>query len=588
MIVRLIRVCLISSTTVAMLCLAGCGGGGSNSDAPPSSAPSTSVMAEPELVLAGPASVLDAQGLGLSVSTSRLDIRLTEGQTVATSMILRSVGTQEFAAGVRPRIFDSANLLLSGNYVLDPFDARSLSTELVIRAAPLPGRHTGTLTVRICSDYYCDSYVGPEITVPYTVTVEAFPTQLTTLSRLTNEVPWFSYRANNGRTGYVPLTLDSRRFQARWLWRGLPHPTDVGLTSNITGMAWADGSLLVSSQQFFPYISHLTRLNEHDGRQVWSHASDSDSIGGPTVSGDRVWGHRDLESTQHELTSWSLSDGQVQTQASFQGQHPRYFGPAVANGDIVAMGGLTGGLMRADGNNGQFIWQNPFISRNINWTTPAVDAQRAYIYTPSNCSGCGGAGLYGYDLATGEQSLFIADAVGSNRWLNDDMNGSVVLSGSQSASVIAKSVDARGPHRLLRFDLSTQSLSWSQAGTYLSAPVVAGGVIYAARSDPFGVEARRESDGALLWTWVEPGPMNALTEDASTMREAPAGAMALTDSHLFVSSTQRVYAIDLNTKTSVWRYPRGGDLLISPTGVLYVASGRFGRSAGQVAAISLN
>ena len=198
------------------------------------------------------------------------------------------------------------------------------------------------------------------------------------------------------------------------------------------------------------------------------------------------------------------------------------------------------------------------------------------------------SGLYGHDLSTGQQSLFIEDAVGSDRWLTKDLNGSVVLSGTHSAYVIAKSVDPRGRHRLLRFDLHNPSLSWSQEGTYLNAPVTAKGVVYVARSDPFGVEARRESDGALLWAWSEPAPMSALYEDADAKREAPAGAMALTDSHLFVSSTQRVYAIDLSTHTAVWQHPRGGDLLISPTGVLYIATGVYVESVGQVVAINLN
>jgi outer membrane protein assembly factor BamB len=568
-----------------MMALTACGGGGSGD--PGNATPSATAMAEPQLLQAAATSVVDAQGLGLSVSTSGLDIRLTEGQAVATTLTIRSMGTREFPAGAQAQVVDSAGLLRPYSNGLEPFVARSQTADLLILSAPTAGRYTGTLTVRVCTDKYCDTHIGPQITVPYTVTVAAFPTRLTALSTLTTSTPWFTYRANNARTGHVPLTLDARRFQARWLWRGLPHPTDVGVTAQITGMAWADGSLVVSSQQYFPFVSHLTRLLEDNGSQSWDQANEGWYIGGPSVSEGRIWASRQLPTPEYKLVSWALSNGQVQTQAAFSDQHPQYFGPAITGGGIVAMGGSTGGLLRADASSGQLTWEMPFSNRAINQTTPATDAQRAYVYTPSSCSGCGEAGLHGHDLSTGQNSLYIADAVGAARWQDKAMRGSVVLSGPQSASVIAKSVDPRGPHRLLRFDLNGKALSWSQEGGYLGAPVAAHGVVYVARSDPFGVEARRESDGTLLWRWQEPAPMAALAEDDWLRRMEPAGAMALTDSHLFVSSTQRVYAIDLGAHTTAWQHPRGGDLLVSPTGVLYIAAGGAGRFAGQVVAINL-
>jgi outer membrane protein assembly factor BamB len=468
---------------------------------------------------------------------------------------------------------------------LDPFVDGSQTANLLIRSAPAAGRYTGTLTVRICSDRYCDTHIGPQITVPYTVTVDAFPTRLTALSTLTTSTPWFTYRANNARTGHVPLTLDPRRFQVRWLWSGLPHPTDVGVNAQITGMAWADGSLVVSSQMRFPFVSHITRLREDNGSQSWDQANEGWHIGGPSVAEGRVWASRQLPG--NELASWALSNGQLQTHVAFYAQHPRYFGPAITGGGVVALGGGLGGMLRAIADSGQITWETSVGNRSLNDSTPATDGQRAFVYTPSSCDGCDEAGLYGIDVNTGEQSLFIADTVGAALWQSSYPQGSVVLSGSQSASVIAKSIDPRGPHRLLRFDLNGKALSWSQEDNYLGTPVAAKGVLYVARSDPFGVEARRESDGALLWRWQEPAAMAALVEDATLRRMEPAGAMALTDSHLFFSSTQRVYAIDLLTHTTAWQHPLGGDLLISPTGVLYIAAGSSGISGGQVVAINL-
>lgn len=52
--------------------------------------------------------------------------------------------------------------------------------------------------------------------------------------------------------------------------------------------------------------------------------------------------------------------------------------------------------------------------------------------------------------------------------------------------------------RLLSFDLAGRAIGWSVASGFSGTPALAKAVIYVKRSGQ--IEARRESDGALLWT----------------------------------------------------------------------------------------
>jgi hypothetical protein len=79
--------------------------------------------------------------------------------------------------------------------------------------------------------------------------------------------------------------------------------------------------------------------------------------------------------------------------------------------------------------------------------------------------------------------------------------------------------------------------------------------------------SRRESDGALLWSWTPPQP--SIT---------PMG-MALTNNVVFVamssgSTTAGVtFAIDLTSHLPVWSYPMTGTMALSKEGALYIVQG---------------
>jgi hypothetical protein len=82
----------------------------------------------------------------------------------------------------------------------------------------------------------------------------------------------------------------------------------------------------------------------------------------------------------------------------------------------------------------------------------------------------------------------------------------------------------------------------------------------AANNNPLRLEARSETDGSLLWSWVPPA-----SGDVGFKSE-----VLLTKNLAFVSTNLSTYAIDLATHKPVWSYPVIGNLALSSNGVLYL------------------
>jgi outer membrane protein assembly factor BamB len=110
--------------------------------------------------------------------------------------------------------------------------------------------------------------------------------------------------------------------------------------------------------------------------------------------------------------------------------------------------------------------------------------------------------------------------------------------------------------RLISFDTVQGSIRWQVASQFTGQPSLAFDQIYAV--DNGHLVVLDELTHAELWSWQAPAG-------------ALAGPMIVTDTHLFASTAQTVYAVDLATHQSVWSYPVAGHLALSE-GTLYVAA----------------
>ena len=107
-------------------------------------------------------------------------------------------------------------------------------------------------------------------------------------------------------------------------------------------------------------------------------------------------------------------------------------------------------------------------------------------------------------------------------------------------------------------DLQHHGTLWRVGGGgYGGLPAVANAVVYVQNGSD--VEARREADGALLWTWRRP------------LQAAFWPAMIVTRNLLFASDGASTFAVDLDAHLQVWSYPVGGMLSLSKEGLLLIA-----------------
>ncbi len=105
------------------------------------------------------------------------------------------------------------------------------------------------------------------------------------------------------------------------------------------------------------------------------------------------------------------------------------------------------------------------------------------------------------------------------------------------------------------------NVNWAVSGAFETNPVLANNVLYTRNSLTFQLEVRDEFSGDLLWTWTPP---------ETAQLSGFYGNMTATDNIVFVSTTKRLYAVDINIHETVWSYVKPGKLAMSNNGVLYV------------------
>jgi outer membrane protein assembly factor BamB len=166
----------------------------------------------------------------------------------------------------------------------------------------------------------------------------------------------------------------------------------------------------------------------------------------------------------------------------------------------------------------------------------------------------------------------------------ETISTSVTLADGFGPAVVpgTTTVVAVGQGNLVAFDTATRQIKWSalksDSDVFVGSPAVADDTIFV-QNNAYGrvrLEARRESNGEVLWTWQPPW-----RDELAFM-----GNVVSTNNLVFVSTRRGVYAIDRATHQAVWTYPYGGKLSISANGVLYVRRGFIWFGSG-LAAINL-
>ncbi len=428
----------------------------------------------------------------------------------------------------------------------------SFTLEVATSNTASAAQYTGTAVLQLCSDSTC-AMPQPVSSVSASYSIQIMnPTSqwpgdhLTALTPWTGISDWQTFQANSAHTGFVPATISPDLLVTRW---------QHGVTANVYFNGTVNLATVTTSNGLF-YIAGgnvLQARQESDASLVWSY--DFSGLPFPSVNPPAVAnGVVNIAAGQQSSTymfGFDAATGALLYKSQMSSQWENYLAPTQGPDGVYTDAGTYGGIYGFSKNGQQLFFTG--LAQQSAWT-PAVDSTMIYAYT--------GNALTLLDPISGQITGSIADPTFTNYIYV--IGGSVVLGAAHSAFAAAYDNTFLNSgsigNYLLHFDIAAQAIDWKVKGDYPHAPAYSAGVVYAVNNNPLQLEARSETDGSLLWTWVPPA-----SGDVAFQSE-----VLLTKNLVFVSTNLSTYAIDSTTHKAVWSYPVSGNLALSSNGVLYL------------------
>jgi outer membrane protein assembly factor BamB len=493
----------------------------------------------------------------LSIPTAPVSGNSTAGETAKLS--LTATPTVPIAGALYAKVADPKGTLNQVASVAQNGGGSSYTVDFQVADTIPAGTYAATATVTVCTDAACSAPLpGRPLSVSYSVEV-AGNTGLVPIRPWIGVGDWATFQGNIGHTAYVPVTLASLRFGKRWAWtspllNGYPRPIAAPVATN--GVLYLNAGNTIQA------------LSEFDAAPLWSYDVTSislvlnDGAQAPAVFNGSVYFSGGHQNSTY-LFALDAGSGVVQWRAQMSSQWEQCLAPIVVGTDVYTEGGTYGGLFGFDAAGNQLFFN--YAEQTDRWS-PAADLN--YIYTYTGASGYGS--FRQFDRRTGALLRTIQDS--DFQFTSYRMNTAPVATGSDSVIGVNRFV------ALMRFNVTNGAISWRQPGNYVGNPAYAKGVLYAGNASPVRLEARDEASGALLWSWAP----QAAAETSFV------GNVIVTDNVAFVSTNVAVYAIDLTTHAPVWSYPKPGQMAVSSSGILYLATtDGYGQSDGNLIAFNL-
>lgn len=445
---------------------------------------------------------------------------------------------------------DSA--VLDSNIIVTPLADATADIQVKTSSLVKPGHYTGNIIVSVCLDMPCVKHVaGSPFKVPYDIDVLSADggvtvIHLSELSPLPGAADWETFQGNAQHTAYVPVTLMPSKFNARWKWIA---PAIEGMQLEPSTLATGDGKIFLSTGKSVASqgASFVAAYSEKDGSKVWNFSFDyvtSPNIQPPAFNKGMVY----IAAGSQESTAFFGLDAATGNQVlkyKILSQWENYLAPSIFGDSIYTNGGRYGGLYSFSKAQGKLNFFTD-LPQEDRWT-PAIDEQNLYAFV--------GGKLKLMDPATGALRSEITDPSRTN----DMTNGVGAPMIGANGLVVASNLSNYVKNSIIAFDVLKMNVRWWQKGIYIGNSAYADGIIFAANNETLMLEARKETDGTLLWSWMAPSENKKFSSD-----------VLVTNNLVFVSTDTTTYAIDRFTHAEVWNYKASGKLAISANGVLYI------------------
>ena len=474
--------------------------------------------------------------LNVTMSAPTLNVSSAEGQTghfeIGASYTGSSSGN--VVADVK---FSDRRFVLDGAPVAA---GQGYTVKFATVDLPAGGKTSTEVTFRLCTDAACGT-VYPGSTQTFTVNLDV-PLQA-----------WGTFQRNGAHTGYVPVNYKVADFVKAWEYAGqsIQAPAATADMVAITTVEPSTGGT-------WQYRGTVRGLNAADGAEKWnydlgSQVYASGYLSGPAIS-DGLVHVTSMESSSGTNPQWvfDLATGAFKQQMHFASQWSTFNQPVASAGSVYMSAGYYGNVVYGfDALSGAKRWET-FGSYGV-WAgeSPAVDDNYVYYYS--------GRALDVIDRGTGVLVRSVADS-GYQQQSYDWFSAPVLGSGGKVFLYSANRTFYTAS-QLIALDLNTETTSWRSIARYTTAFAYAGDTIYAVRDDAHVLSAINAATGEVKWSTSIP------TSDTF------AGNVVATGSHVFVSTENETWAIDLKDAGHkiVWTAPTGGRLAITPGNLLLTA-----------------
>lgn len=338
---------------------------------------------------------------------------------------------------------------------------------------------------------------------------------------------WAMHQANPSHTGYVPVTIVPGDITLHW-------KKSLANTA-LSPVTVAQNQIYVAVPGYFN-IQHMYSVKKN-GHLAWGKSfSNTFSVNPPSYANGKVYVQTDNHSSDTYLRAYDAKSGNIIFQAPHSAQWEHYLSPTIYKNSVYVNGGSYGGMYSFGANQGYENWFYGGLPQVDSWT-PAVDEKWAYSYIGS---------LYVVDRLTGKLAFEI---------LNSGEQAQVPMLGGMNDVIV---VDGG---LLSKFNTSTQKIAWQKTygfnEDYTGQPALANGIIYAGTTQG-SLVALDQTTGKTLWAWK------------NTVKDSVINNVIATKSHVFFTTANKLYGIDIKTHKNVWSYAASGQLALGESG-LYVA-----------------
>lgn len=343
--------------------------------------------------------------------------------------------------------------------------------------------------------------------------------------------------------GWSTLGFDMQRGGVNADESGLPGDpawTRAVADVQLNPVAVERGRVVVSARTRFEKQGPVSVLAADTGETLWSHDfGPVEDVGQPSIVDGRVYVQHanDLLTTDNAmLYCLDAASGDVLWSSIIAAQWEHYWAPAVGATTVYVDGGTFGGMYAFEKDSGMQRFFSSDLEQYDEWAPTLVDGG-VLSMTEGN--------LRFHDPDTG-----VVDWEVSVKWSWVGWSMHTLVPESDGRAYLT------APPTLYEIGLADRAVHWQADGGYVSFPALTAGRIFAPSTT--GLAALERASGNTLWSFEVPGGV--------------AYPPVATSRHVYVSSTDTVYAVAIEDGSLAWQHSGAGWLSIG-SGFLLVAGG---------------